>query len=84
MDKRDATFWTRFLDFLGRVLPAESESFQERMANLNPDKIHLEDVQTLLTIGKSTAYRICETAVRQGSFEKYDVDGTTVYRLKKG
>ena len=40
------------------------------LARLNPEKIYVENVRSVLDISAWRAKQICETAVRQGVFEK--------------
>jgi hypothetical protein len=44
---------------------------EEALARLNPEKIYLENVRSLLGVNAGQARKICETAVRQGVFERY-------------
>jgi hypothetical protein len=43
----------------------------EAIAKLNPDKIYVENVRAALGVSSTSAQQICETAVRQGLFERY-------------
>jgi hypothetical protein len=43
---------------------------EAELAKLNPDKIYIENVRSLLGVPYSTALRFCETAVRQGFFTR--------------
>jgi hypothetical protein len=40
------------------------------LARLNPDKIYVENVRSLLRVSHKTALSVCETAVRQGFFAR--------------
>ena len=40
------------------------------LARLNPDKFYIENVRSILGVSHASAVRICETAVRQGLFER--------------
>lgn len=40
------------------------------ISELNPDKILVEDVGSILDVSRASAERICETAVRQGLFRR--------------
>jgi hypothetical protein len=42
----------------------------EAMASLDPEKIYIENVRSILGVSSSEAERICETAARQGVFER--------------
>lgn len=50
--------------------PALSEKEVEMLSNLNPEKFYAENVRHILGISHASAVRICETAVRQGLFER--------------
>jgi hypothetical protein len=43
----------------------------EALTRLNPNKIYLENVRSVLGVSSKSAQRICDTAVRQGVFRKY-------------
>jgi hypothetical protein len=43
-------------------------SLDQKLAHLNPDRIYLENVRSLLGVSATAAKRICDTAVRQGLF----------------
>jgi hypothetical protein len=52
-----------------RFVPQAPLSDKEALlAELNPDKIYIENVRSILNVSHETARRICETAVRQGEF----------------
>ena len=42
-----------------------------KLAELNPDKIYVENVRGLIGVSHREALRICETAVRQGTFRRF-------------
>jgi hypothetical protein len=57
---------------ISRVLPNPgfSEKEAEMLSNLNPEKFYAENVRHILGVSHASAVRICETAVRQGLFER--------------
>jgi len=62
-----AAFWSA----ITKNVPSDPPSgLKEALAGLNPDKIYLENVRSVLGVSASKAQRICETAVRQGLFQK--------------
>jgi hypothetical protein len=42
----------------------------KEISELNPDKIYIENVRSILGVSSASAERICETAVRQGVFRR--------------
>jgi len=62
----------KFLDIISKFVQVDPLSDKEAalLAKLNPDRIYLENVRTLLNVSPQTARRICETAVRQGLFTR--------------
>jgi hypothetical protein len=48
-----------------------SEKESALLSSLDPDKIYIENVRSILDVSYSSAVRICETAVRQGLFKRY-------------
>ena len=62
---------TRFLDIISRDTPANPLSgIEDAVAKLNPDKIYVENVRSVLGVSYPAAVKICETAVRQGLFNR--------------
>jgi 2-phospho-L-lactate transferase/gluconeogenesis factor (CofD/UPF0052 family) len=62
---------TKFLDIISRILPINPISgIEEALADLNPEKIYIENVRSLLGVSYRKALEICETAVRQGFFKR--------------
>ena len=63
-----------FQKFLDIINPFPSENpisgIEDALARLNPDKIYVENVRSLLDVSYRTAEQMCETAVRQGFFTK--------------
>ena len=43
----------------------------EALSALNPDKITVENVRSILRVPRAIAEKICEIAVRQGAFRKF-------------
>jgi hypothetical protein len=43
---------------------------EELLAQLNPNKIYVENIRSLLGVSSKAAQAICETAVRQGLFSR--------------
>jgi len=63
---------TKFFDSISRFIPGDPLSGRaEAIAKLNPDKIYVENVRNALGVSSSRAQQICETAVRQGLFDRY-------------
>lgn len=62
----------RLFQIISKAVPGPDLSRQEAelIARLNPDKFYVENVRSILGISSATATRICETAVRQGLFER--------------
>lgn len=61
-------FFSRISDLIGgAAIPANAAA---ALAHLNPDKFYVENVRSVLGISTPRARRLCETAVRQGLFEK--------------
>jgi hypothetical protein len=64
--------FNKFLQIIENLVPYQglTEYQAKTLAKLNPDKIYIENVRSLLGTTHATAVRICETAVRQGLFER--------------
>jgi hypothetical protein len=64
-------FWKNFWQAISRLVPQATLSGKEALiAELNPDKIYIENVRSILNVSYENAKRICETAVRQGVFAR--------------
>ncbi len=64
-------FWTKFWQTISRLVPQGTLSGKEALiAELNPEKIYIENVRSILDVSYESAKRICETAVRQGVFQR--------------
>lgn len=53
--------------FIGRIVDKKAKA----MANLDPDRIYVENVRHLLGVPNGLAKLICEMAVKEGKFEKW-------------
>lgn len=78
----------KFLGLISRFVPSGPLlRMQEKVAELNPEKIYIENVRHLLDVSAPSAERICETAVRQGVFDRgvevLDPDGNVVLAVVK-
>lgn len=62
--------FTKFLDTISRFVPAPPSGVQDAIARLDPHKIYLENVRSMLGVSSRQARTICESAVRQGVFER--------------
>jgi hypothetical protein len=77
-------FLERLFDTISMVIPGASLSDDEwrALSALDPEKIYVENVRSVLGVSHQAAVRICETAVRQGLFQKrvevMCADGTVV------
>ncbi len=61
----------RFLDTISSFVPGASlRGREDAIARLDPDKIYLENVRSVLDVPYQLALDICEAAVRQGTFRR--------------
>jgi hypothetical protein len=62
----------RLLQIISSIAPgpALSEKELQALTRLNPDKFYVENVRSLLDVPYQVAFRLCETAVRQGVFAR--------------
>jgi len=61
----------RFLKTISSVFPSMlSEKETTLLSQLNPQKIYVENVRSILGVSHAEALRILDTAVRQGAFKK--------------
>jgi hypothetical protein len=61
----------KLLRAISQLIPRRALSGKEALlAELNPDKIYIENVRSILNVSHEAAKRICETAVRQGEFRR--------------
>ncbi len=80
-------WFEKFLDIISRYFSFNLlAGIEEKLAELNPDKIYVENVRSILGVSHPAAVRICETAVRQGVFEQgievLGPDGTVALTAK--
>ena len=62
---------SKFLKTISNVVPGNVLSGREdAIARLNPDRFYIEDVRSALGVSSRGATRICESAVRQGLFNR--------------
>lgn len=57
-------------EIIKKIVPSFglSEREAQLLSRLDPDKLYVENVQSILRVSHGNAVRICETAVRQGLF----------------
>lgn len=61
----------RFLDIISKFVPLNPLRGKEHLlGKLNPDRFYVENVRALLGISTRTAQLICDSAVRQGAFNR--------------
>ena len=61
----------KFLDAISRWLPPQKRpELEAAIASLNPDKMYVENVRSVLGVSTETAVDACEAAVRQGLFRR--------------
>ena len=61
----------KLLDIISGILPLNPlAGKEEALAQLNPDKIYVENISALLDVSYKSAKSICETATRQGLFNR--------------
>ena len=62
---------TKFLETINKFIPVDVLSGKEyALAKLDPDKIYIENIRSILNVSHRRAITICETAVRQGAFQR--------------
>ena len=63
--------WQRLLTIIRKLVPAAPVAVDVKaLTQLDPEKIYVENVRSVLDISYKEAEAICETATRQGLFEK--------------
>src|SRR5271165_5495058 len=64
------SLFRKFLKVISSIVPEKGVSLAEAdvLSRLNPDKIYVENVRSLLNVSHGSAQRILETGVRQGVF----------------
>jgi hypothetical protein len=60
----------KFFRAISRVLPPNVLLNMDALSELNPERIDVENVRSVLRIPYAVALKICELAVRQGVFKK--------------
>ena len=61
----------RFLDLIIKYVPVSPLSgIEEKLSKLDPDKIYVENVRSILNVSYNTALQLCEQAVGQGYFKR--------------
>ena len=62
---------TKFLDITNKMVsPNPFSGIEDALINLNPEKIYIENVRSLLGTSYYRAEEICEKAVSQGLFRR--------------
>lgn len=61
----------RFLNTISNVIPERLMGDMDALSKLNPDKFYVENVRAVLGVSTGTAQRLCDTAVRQGTFRRF-------------
>jgi hypothetical protein len=62
----------KFFGTISKLLPSPSAPGNlKELAQLDPDRIYIENVRSVLGVSVREAQRICETAARQGVFDRY-------------
>jgi hypothetical protein len=63
---------TRFLDTISKFVPGDPfmGGNPDEIAKLDPDKIYVENVRAAMRVSTRQAQLYCETAVRQGVFDR--------------
>lgn len=61
----------KLLDTISQFLSIDPlAGIDDKIADLNPDKIYIENVRSLLDVSHPVAVKICETAVQRKVFDK--------------
>src|SRR3984957_6760583 len=61
----------RFLHAISSLIPVRDLSGKvDAISRLDPDKIYVENIRSTLGVSHREAERICETAARQGVFDR--------------
>ena len=61
----------KFFDVISRLSPGDPlDGKEEALTQLNPQKIYLENVRSLLGVSARAAQQVCDSAVRRGVFQK--------------
>lgn len=71
METEGTVLFQKLLDIIDRLFPVRPLSInEEALAQLDPDKIYIENVRSLLDVSYQDAKTLCEAATRQGLFRK--------------
>jgi hypothetical protein len=64
---------TRFLDAISKFAPGDPlmGGSPSDIARLDPNKIYVENVRAAMRVSKKSAQLYCDTAVRQGIFDRW-------------
>lgn len=64
---------TKFFDVITKIVPVPQPLGRraDAISKLDPDKMYVENVRSALGVSTSLARLVCETAVRQGAFERH-------------
>ena len=67
----EINLFQKFLEIINLFLPRDPfVGKEEALAQLDPDKIYVENVRSLLNVSSKTAKEICDMAARKGLFKK--------------
>jgi hypothetical protein len=61
----------RFFRTISGTLSPSAFLNMDALSELNPEKIYVENVRSILRVPHGIAVRVCELAVRQGAFQKF-------------
>jgi hypothetical protein len=61
----------RFFRTISSVVPPNVFLNMDALAELDPEKIYVENVRSVLRVPSALAVRLCELAVRQGVFTRF-------------
>ncbi len=63
--------WQKLLNIIRRLVPVSNVELNlDALDQLDPEKIYVENVRSVLDVSLKEAEAICETATRQGLFTK--------------
>ena len=70
--RTQALWLMKLSDLVGKFVPdAIPPGDIEALSHLNPDKIYLENVRSVLDVSHRKAKSICDIAVKHGAFEEW-------------
>jgi hypothetical protein len=62
----------KFFDSISRLIPVRDLTGKvDAISRLDPEKIYVENIRSVLGVSHGEAVRICETATRQGVFDRF-------------